>query len=395
MIKILVIADDFTGALDSGVKFSAAGASTKLTLDPDIDFSAVSCEVLVLCAPTRHLPPQDAYRMLLPVAKRAAAAQIPCIMKKTDSALRGNIGAELQAILDGTAQQTVHFVPAFPAMNRTTNGGTHYIENIPVAQSVFGQDPFDPVTESHVPTLLATQCTAPVTSVPTGEFSDTLDGIAVYDCTSSSEMDAIAARLFRTQPLLVAGCAGLAGSLPPHLGLSALQSPPAPTIGGPLAVICGSLNPISQKQLHRGETAGYPRIHLSSALLTASQDTWEQNRTTLLAVLQNTAAPRFIIDSLPDGDTPSQPCTTARDTIAHRIGTLLKDLLDNGLNRRILIIGGDTLLAFLEALNCHEITPICELQQGVVLSRIVYQGKHWEIVSKSGGFGSEDLLLHL
>ena len=73
MIKALVIADDFTGALDSGVKFSAAGASTKLTLDPGIDFSAVSCEVLVLCTPTRHLPPQDAYRMLLPVAERAAA----------------------------------------------------------------------------------------------------------------------------------------------------------------------------------------------------------------------------------------------------------------------------------------------------------------------------------
>ena len=85
MIKALVIADDFTGALDSGVKFSAAGASTKLTLDPGIDFSAVSCEVLVLCAPTRHLPPQDAYRTLLPVAERAAAAKIPCIMKKAAS----------------------------------------------------------------------------------------------------------------------------------------------------------------------------------------------------------------------------------------------------------------------------------------------------------------------
>lgn len=53
MIKMLIIADDFTGALDTGVKFSAAGAKTKVSTDTEMDFTAdISEEVLVLCVPT-------------------------------------------------------------------------------------------------------------------------------------------------------------------------------------------------------------------------------------------------------------------------------------------------------------------------------------------------------
>ena len=68
--------------------------------------------------------------------------------KKTDSALRGNIGAELSAALDGSGAGVLSFLPAFPRMNRTTAAGIHYIDGIPAAKSVFGQDPFNPVKES-------------------------------------------------------------------------------------------------------------------------------------------------------------------------------------------------------------------------------------------------------
>lgn len=94
MIKILIIADDFTGALDTGVKFSSAGARTKVIMDVEMEFTTeTEAEALVLCAPTRHLPAQEAYRMIRRITERATAAGIGCILKKTDSALRGNIGA--------------------------------------------------------------------------------------------------------------------------------------------------------------------------------------------------------------------------------------------------------------------------------------------------------------
>ena len=59
MINLFIIADDFTGGLDTGVQFSAKGISTRVMTDPDAEFKA-DCQVLVLVAETRHLPPEAA-----------------------------------------------------------------------------------------------------------------------------------------------------------------------------------------------------------------------------------------------------------------------------------------------------------------------------------------------
>lgn len=39
MVKLLIIADDFTGALDTGVKFAKQGAVTKVVTGTGWDFS--------------------------------------------------------------------------------------------------------------------------------------------------------------------------------------------------------------------------------------------------------------------------------------------------------------------------------------------------------------------
>ena len=61
MLKLLIIADDFTGALDTGVQFAARGAATRVVTEPAYDFSRAEAEVLVMVAETRHLPPEEAY----------------------------------------------------------------------------------------------------------------------------------------------------------------------------------------------------------------------------------------------------------------------------------------------------------------------------------------------
>ena len=96
MIKILIIADDFTGALDTGVKLAAFGARTKVLTDTELNLTAeTDTDVLVLCAPTRHVSPEEAYRVIRRITEQAVRAGVECIFKKTDSALRGNVGAEL------------------------------------------------------------------------------------------------------------------------------------------------------------------------------------------------------------------------------------------------------------------------------------------------------------
>ena len=73
MITLLIVADDFTGALDTGVQLASCGAHTRVVTDPAFSFGGASeAEVLVIDAETRHLPPAQ------------AAAVVEKIVRQTD-----------------------------------------------------------------------------------------------------------------------------------------------------------------------------------------------------------------------------------------------------------------------------------------------------------------------
>lgn len=76
--------------------------------------------------------------------------KIPFIYKKVDSALRGNISAEIKAVLDASQTTAIPFLPAYPEMNRVLINGDLYIDQVLVSQSVFAKDPYEPVIESNV-----------------------------------------------------------------------------------------------------------------------------------------------------------------------------------------------------------------------------------------------------
>lgn len=99
MIHLFVIADDFTGALDTGVQFASYGAATKVVVGTGLQAleADAQTQVLVVDAETRHLPAAQAYDTVYRLVRWAKEKKIGCIYKKTDSALRGNIGAELSA----------------------------------------------------------------------------------------------------------------------------------------------------------------------------------------------------------------------------------------------------------------------------------------------------------
>ena len=66
MVKLVVVADDFTGALDTGIKFAEAGAQTQVILKPDFGMEEIrpDSEVLIVDAETRHLDGEAAYHIL-------------------------------------------------------------------------------------------------------------------------------------------------------------------------------------------------------------------------------------------------------------------------------------------------------------------------------------------
>ena len=122
--KLLIVADDLTGGLDTGVQFTRQGITVRVVVDPDPSgkWTRTAAQVLVAVSETRHMPPGDAYETVYRIISAGRQAGIPYFYKKTDSALRGNIGAELGVALKASGAEVLSFLPAYPALyNRQTS----------------------------------------------------------------------------------------------------------------------------------------------------------------------------------------------------------------------------------------------------------------------------------
>ncbi|MGI6054265.1 MAG: four-carbon acid sugar kinase family protein [Clostridium sp.] len=404
MVKLLIIADDFTGALDTGVQFAQSGAETRVVTNRNVCFEEIDekVSVLVLDAETRHLLPQEAYQAVFEIVQRARKSGIQYLYKKTDSALRGNIGSELRAVLDGFGQPTLHFLPAFPKMNRLTCQGIHYIDGLPVAESVFGRDPFEPVKTSSISELIKG---VPVTVVTSLDKWKAEPGIMVYDAVTDEDLKREGTFLQGQDELLaMAGCAGFAGVLPELLGLGGDNKKNVSLKKG-FFVACGSVNPITTKQLDFAEKAGFIRIRLlPEEKLESCFYRTPAGRRRLQEWKKKAQYGSCILDT---NDPPGSTATydyaklkgitreELRFRISDTLGLIVKELVTDGLDGTILITGGDCLIGFMKHMGSDTIAPICELSPGIVLSQLELDGHSFEVVSKSGGFGSESLLTEL
>ncbi len=401
MIRLLIIADDFTGALDTGVQMAGCGAVTKVTTDTGLRFADYAdAEVLVIDAETRHLKPNAAGTLVRGIVERAVKSGIPHLYKKTDSALRGNIGAELEAILEASGEKTLPFLPALPRIGRTTVGGIHYIKGVPVAESVFGADPFEPVTHSAVSDIIAEQSTAAV------HGDSSAPGICVFDAETQEDLQRAGETLKAAGALhIAAGSAGFASVLPDLLGLRR-EAVTAPKLDPRLLVICGSVNPITLEQTAEADKEGFvhwrlsPRQKLEPGYWQSAEGETQLEK--LRTMLHD--SPYFIIDSNDfGGNGPTEAYAAERGLtisdvrvgISRGLGEILGSLFTSPDLGTLLITGGDTLLQCMQELNVSELEPVCELYPGVVLSRFAYRGCTKHVLSKSGGFGHKTLLVDL
>ena len=86
---------------------------------------------------------------------------------------------------------------------------------------------------------------------------------------------------------------------------------------------------------------------------------------------------------------------TLRVQIADTLGYLVRCFIENASDCTLLITGGDTLLGFMKQAQVEEMIPICEMAPGTVLSQFEIKGKVYKLISKSGGFGKENLIVEL
>lgn len=389
MTDLLILADDFTGALDTGVQFATTGAVTRVITGQSVSLSEFwgTCQVLVVDAETRHLSAPEAAAIVGRYTAQAVALGIPHIYKKTGSALRGNVGAELAAVLANAGEESLPFLPAFPQMGRNTIKGIHYIQDVPVADSVFGRDPFEPVTCSAVSQLIALQSDIPTVSCPplTGDAPLPQEkGVWIFDAASLDDLREMGKALKAAGRLhILAGCAGFAAFLPELLNLGAGKPRSIPALGENFTVICGSVNPITVAQVAWAEKKGFlhrqlePEQKLSPGYWQTAPG--EAALEALFRMLEE--SPRRILDTNDPGSnqktadyagTLDMDIQDIRRAVSGTIGYLVSRLFAHEAVGTLLITGGDTLLQCMDYMGVHEIEPLGEMEAGVVLSRFTY-----------------------
>ena len=116
------------------------------------------------------------------------------------------------------------------------------------------------------------------------------------------------------------------------------------------------------------------------------------------------ANPRCIIETNDEGgNQPTADYAAARGIdldglrvgISGSVGQMFGALFGSEHLGTLLLTGGDTLLQCMNSVGARELEPVCELESGIVLARFAYQGRTRYVITKSGGFGQEDLLVEL
>jgi uncharacterized protein YgbK (DUF1537 family) len=341
-LRVAIIADDLTGALDSSVAFALHGLKTRVAVTPAAIAAGLADEpdVLAVNTASRALPPEAAAELVRRAASALADARPEVLFKKIDSRLKGNVGPETAAMAAAFDAPVVLAAPAVPDQGRITQG------EVVVGRGVPEPLPIAPV------------------------FAGLGRPLRVIDAASNDELDTVTQRA--SNRTLLVGASGLAAALARVLG--EVREEPAFVADDATLFAFGSRDAITAEQV--------------DALLAALPD--------LAAVdLRQGRADRPLPDRLPAllrcigplGDDPDAVADLLADAVAETVARLEPKTLVVG--------GGDSALAVLARLGAEVLVPVAEPRPGMVVARLTGHASGIRCLVKSGGFGTIDTLLGL
>jgi uncharacterized protein YgbK (DUF1537 family) len=152
----------------------------------------------------------EAARRAAAAARMLQSAGADWIYKKVDSVLRGQVTAEIEAIMKELGLQRALLAPANPSLGRTIQDGKYYIHGKLIHKTEFAQDPQFPRRAARVLELLKIP---QLFSICLGKLDETLpaEGIIVAEAPSSPAVRQWAFR--REAGMLLAGGAEFFGAL--------------------------------------------------------------------------------------------------------------------------------------------------------------------------------------
>ena len=410
---LAIIADDFTGANDTGVQFSKRGLKTGVVTDRKAIATALGeLDVVVVDTETRFAGVDEAYARVRDAARILKANGIDYIYKKIDSTFRGNIGAEITAALDAMGAKWAFIAPALPSHGRTTLKGKQLVYGKPVAETEMAQDPKNPVSHSYIPDIIALQTEKKSLVIPLSAIRKGKEHLAgkltnlreegwellVFDSETNEDLQIIAQTINHfAQKLVLVGSAGLAEQLPEALGLVADTDTP-----GAVIIIAGSVNDTTRKQVDYALREGWARsIDLDIGKVLGAEDKGELQavikRVSELAgdkkgIIIRTAKNKGAVAAAQAvGEKMGLGKYEVSERIAGFLGQVTRAICDSISVKGLMLTGGDTAIKVAAALSAA----------GTIIGDEVLPGIPWgnfisdeygdiRVVTKAGGFGGED-----
>lgn len=408
MKHLKILADDVTGAADTAARCRKFGLPATIFLD--VPALPLPPGALAFTSDSRHLPAEEAARRT-----RVVAASIPESearwYKKIDSTVRGNIGSEVDALLDMLDEPAAVVCPAFPSHDRGLRDG-------------YLTAPGFALGDVHLPSLLCRQSRHPVGAIPLpdvrgGELAANMRRsqqkmaggkhsgrfVLVVDALTDDDLDNVVRAQQEALPdALLCGSAGLAGALARQIGPQTDIAEPSETQAMPprirtILLVMGSgsqpahqqiaflLDPRSASQPGAHSPRVAPHISVSRVLVSPQTDLDAVN------ALDPTQTLWLLQQPIPDPDAVLEGMEARRraDLLA-RIGAAAFERRRPDL---LVLVGGDTAMPILERLGVERLTVARELLPGMPLCSAVIDGRPALVSIKPGNFGGKDTLLEL
>jgi uncharacterized protein YgbK (DUF1537 family) len=365
MPGLRLLADDLTGAADSAAPFASRFASIRVSwAEGELDSQWEGS--LALSMSTREVGEAEAGEACARLAQVYAGADLPYC--KIDSRLRGWPAVQIAELFRSGGFDKVVVAPAFPAQGVITVGG----EQLGTDRTWIGGR-FEPLARQ----LRKLGHSVDVVSDAVITESSAAE-VLLCDAASQSDLDDVVQLRTRLQGrILWAGSGGLARAL---AGDHCLQER---TVTKPVLMFVGSNDPVSRSQLAEVEriaglsvTRLRPGGPLNSEWIDSARSALERAGVAVIA--------------LPDFQLTSDEAEACLD---RSVESLMEGI---SAPSTLVLTGGETALRVLQRLNARHLEIVGEVSAGVPVSRIV--GGSWdgaEVVTKSGGFGNDRLLVQL
>lgn len=394
-----IIADDFTGAVDVATGITQVGHHAVIATAQQ-DLSEIQAEVIVIALKTRSIDSAHAVNLSLNVAQQLIEAGVDQIYFKYcstfDSTSRGNIGPVSDALSELLAAHVVVFNPAFPANGRVVRDGSLYVNDVLLEKSSMRDHPLNPMTQSHLPTLLDQQsqfksATVSLSDIRNGLMTTVMhsaqtSGTRYFVTDSVTENDlSLVANECAAHPLVTGGSA-LAVALAMHRKpLGSFISLRSGT--GRLAIIVGSTSAVTQRQVEHFRSFNPDNVYCL---------TWDEPSTTIsdalaFLAISESSKPVLMTSYRSIDDVIELQARFGTQAAAHMVEeanvTLAKELVRQGITR-LMIAGGETSGAVVTGLGVTRLEIAQQISPGLAWA-ITDTGI--ALALKSGNFGSDDL----